>query len=632
MISAVDAFILASTKLRTRKVRTIVTAITASLLFGILIGAIFILSGVLHGAERFTNTGLSNRYIVSYDDFRSGQFDDTPQLQARATELYNARITAKKVEAKRLGIEFDQTSEMRPVTTDADGNKYIDATSPSAQQAIDEQRAKVTSVKETAAQVAEPYHPIGIYSFLPNSNPGTMTAMEDGKESFKPKPQNPQQQYMRPGVENGWVYLDEKVVEPFLLDKKLLDAQKNVTDVPVIAPIGKVETALGLSTLPKDASAKEKLDRIAYVKQNAAKATFTVCYRNEASSALIAKTLRDDEDMKKNVTNKEYIAPSQQYTLPSESSCGASVVKKDTRTADEKKYAAKQEEFAKKFDEYQVPDQQKITFRVVGVGPNGIDFDSFSTVDGIVGMIAGSTLQGQWVVPNTLFQQMPNRADFDAFYPSPDKKSANITTIGLTSRSSESQLIEFGSAEDVKAFYVENSCSSFECMNKPSVSYFGSNSVVIDDMKESVTQALQIAAGIMAVIAALIMMGMVGRVITDGRRETAVFRAIGATRNDLRLVYAIYTMLFSMIIVGISIMIGFGIALLVESTYASNISTSMHLAFITAPLEETFHLIGFWPEMLAMAAGLIIVAGLVSMQLPLMRNLARNPIKDMRDE
>ena len=632
MISAVDAFVLASTKLRTRKVRTIVTAITASLLFGILIGAIFILSGVLHGAERFTNTGLSNRYIVSYDDFHSGQFDDTPQLQARATELYNVRITAKKAEAKRLGIEFDQTSEMRPVTTDADGNKYIDATSPSAQQAIDEQRAKVTSVKETAAQVAEPYRPIGIYSFLPNNNPGTMTAMEDGKELFKPKPQNPQQQYMRPGVENGWVYLDEKVVEPFLLDKKLLDTQKNVTDIPVIAPIGKVETALGLSMLPKDASAKEKLDRIAYVKQNAVKATFTVCYRNEASSTLIAKTLRDDEDMKKNVANKEYIAPSQQYTLPSESSCGASVVKKDTRTADEKKYAAKQEEFAKKFDEYQAPDQQKITFRVVGVGPNGIDFDSFSTVDGIVGMIAGSTLQGQWVVPNALFQQMPNRADFDTFYPNPDKKSTNITTIGLTSRSSESQLIEFGSAEDVKAFYVENSCSSFECMNKPSVSYFGSNSVVIDDMKASVTQALQIAAGIMAVIAALIMMGMVGRVITDGRRETAVFRAIGATRNDLRLVYAIYTMLFSMIIVGISIMIGFGIALLVESTYASNISTSMHLAFITAPLEETFHLIGFWPEMLAMAAGLIIVAGLVSMQLPLMRNLARNPIKDMRDE
>ncbi|RYX79218.1 ABC transporter permease [bacterium] len=632
MINVADAFVLASTKLRTRKVRTVVTAITASLLFGILIGAIFIISGILNGAERFTNSGLSNRYIVSYDDFNSGQYKDTAQLQARATELYNARITAKKAEAKRLGIEFDQTSEMRPVATNTDGNKYIDETSPSAQQAIDEQRAEIKSVKEKATQAAGPYRPIGIYSFLPNSNPGVITAMEEGRESFKPKPQNSQQQYTRPGIENGWAYLDEKVVEPFLLDKKLLSDQKNITDVPVIAPIGKVEMALGLLALPKDASAKEKLDRIAYVRQNAAKATFTVCYRNEASAALIAKTFRDEDEMKKNAANKEYIAPSQQYALPNESSCGASILKKDTRTADEKKYAAKQDEFAKKFNEYQAPDQQKITFRVVGVGPDGIDFNSFSTVDSIVGTIAGSTLQGQWVVPNTLFQQMPNRADFDKFYPIPGKKSTNIMTIGLTSRSSEGQLIEFGSAKDVKAFYVENSCSSFDCMNKASVSYFGSNSVVIDDMKKSLTQVLQIAAGVMAAIAALVMMGMVGRVIADGRRETAVFRAIGATRNDLRLVYTIYTLLFSLIIICISVMIGFGMALFVESTYASDISTSMHLAFITAPLEESFHLIGFWPEMLAMAAGLIILAGLVSMQVPLMRNLARNPIKDMRDE
>lgn len=632
MISAVDAFILANTKLRTRKVRTVVTAVTASLLFGILLAAIFVLSGALNSAERFTNTGLSNRYIVSYDDFGSGQYDDTPELQARATELYTARIAAKKAEAKRLGIEFDQTSEIRPVDSDGDGKKYINTNAPSAQQAVGEQRAARQPFSEKAKQAAQPYHPIGIYAFLPSINPGVITAMEGGKESFKPKVQDPQQQFNRPGVENGWAYVDEKIVEPFLLDKKVLDTQKNLTDIPVIAPIGKVEAALGLPVLPKDASAQDKLDRISYVRQNAAKATFTVCYRNETSIALIAKTLRDDEEIKKNMANKEFVAPSQQYNLPDESSCGASTVKKDTRTAEEKKYAVKQEEFEKKFDEYQAADQQKITFRVVGVGPSGIDFDSFSTVDGIVSMIAGSTLQGQWIVPSGMFEQMPNRLDYDKFYPKPGDSSSQISTVGMISRSSEGQLIEFGSAEDVKAFYVKNSCASFVCGKEPYVAYFGSNSVVLDDMKQTITKVLQVAAGIMALIAALVMMGMVGRVIADGRRETAVFRAIGATRNDLRLIYTIYTVLFSMIIVATSLVIGFGLALLLESRYASDISTSMHLAFITAPLEETFHLVGFWPEMLATAAGLIVVAGLVSMQLPLIRNLARNPIKDMRDE
>ena len=137
---------------------------------------------------------------------------------------------------------------------------------------------------------------------------------------------------------------------------------------------------------------------------------------------------------------------------------------------------------------------------------------------------------------------------------------------------------------------------------------------------------------IIGCIAALIMMGVIGRVIADGRRETAVFRAIGATRNDMRLVYTMYTALFSLIIVVVSVVIGLGLAVWLDAMYAANISTQMHLAFISAPLDETFRLLGFWPELLLVASGLVILSGLVSMLLPLARNLARNPIKDMRDE
>ena len=632
MIGFIDAFVLANTKLRTRKVRTIVTAVTASLLFGILMAAIIILSGVLQSAERFTNTGLSSRYIVNYQDYSSG-FDDTPQLQARATELYNARIADKKVEAKRLNIEFDQTSEIRPVDGSVDtGGKYLNTAAPSAQQAINEQKAAKQSLAEKAKQAAEPYHPIALYSFLSNTNPGTIAAMKDGKESFKQTTRDNMLTSMRPGVEQGWSYLDEKVAAPFLLDQSYLDAQKNVTDIPVIAPIGKVEEALGLPALSKSASSKEKLDRIAYVRKNAARATFTVCYRNEASTALIAKTLQDDEQIKKNAGNKEYIAPDQQYSLPDETACGASILKKDSRTAEQKKNDAKQEEFAKKFDEYQAPDQQKITFRVVGIAQNGIDYNSFSTTDSIVGLIAGSSLQGNWVVPTGMFNDMPNRGDFDIFYPSSESQQTNSQASGFIYRPAESQLIEFGSAADVKAFYTKQSCEGFSCASGQFVNYFGSNSVVVNDMKSTVSTILQVAGGIVGFLAALIMMGMVGRVIADGRRETAVFRAIGATRNDLRLIYTMYTTLFSLIIVAVSIVLGLGLAVWLESAYAADISTRMHLAFITAPLDESFHLIGFWPELMLAAAGLVVLSGLVSMLLPLARNLARNPIKDMRDE
>ena len=632
MIGFIDAFTLANTKLRTRKTRTIVTVITASLLFSFLMAAIIVLSGVLSSADKFTKTGLSSRYIVSYQNYGTS-YDDTPELQARATEIYNARIVQKKLEAKRIGIEFDQTTEIRPIGGSAEnGGKYTDASSPSAQQAIAELKEKQETLHQKAKAIAKPYNPIAYYEFLASVNPGVISVMKDGKESFKPESKQLDQTSMRPGIESGWSYVNEKVAGSFLLDKATLATQTNLTDIPVIAPIGKVEEALGLSALPKTASPKEKLDRIAYVRKNAAKATFTVCYRNDASTSLIAKTIQDNEQIAKNAKNKEYVAPSEQYSLPDETSCGASVLKSDTRTADEKKLIAKQDEFARKFNEYQKPEQQKVTFRVVGIAQDGIDYDSFSTVNGIVSLIAGSTLQGRWVVPTDMFNQMPNRSDFDKFYPANHSQRMAIPSTGFIYQPAESQLIEFASAADVKAFYEKNSCSDFSCGAGPTLSYFGSNSVVVNDLKKTTLKSLQIAAIVIGCIAALIMMGMVGRVIADGRRETAVFRAIGATRNDMRLVYTMYTTLFSLIIVVVSIAIGLGLAIWLDATYAANISTQMHLAFISAPLNETFRLLGFWPELLLAASGLVILSGLVSMLLPLARNLARNPIKDMRDE
>lgn len=632
MIGIVDAFTLATTKLRTRKIRTIVTAVTAGLLFGVLMAAILVTQGVLESATRFTKSGLSERYIASYEDMSGGiNYEDTPELRARAIELHDKRISDMKAAAKRLNIEFDQANEPRPVEKDESGESYLNTSSFATRRAIQELNSDTPDMSQKAQDDAQNYNPISTYSFKTNRNPGTIVAMPGGKEQLETNNESGQQMNMsaKPDVEQGWYYLDEKVVEPFLLDKASLDAQKNISDVPIIAPIGKVEKALNLPVLPKNATAQEKLDRIAYVRSHAATATFTVCYRNDSSTALITKTIADSKDIQKNIGVKGYEAPALQYELPDASSCGASTVKKDSRTAAQKRIDSAQIEFSKLFNEYQEPEQQKITFRVVGVAQNGPDYESFTSADMLMGLIAGSSLQGKWVVPTNMFSQMPNAQDFQKFLPSTGTQATDPARVSLQP---QSELIEFGSATDIKAFYTNESCSGFDCDSKPFITYFGSNSALIDDLKSQATYVLQIAGGIIGLIASLIMMGMVSRVIADGRRETAVFRAIGATRNDMRLVYLLYTMLLSLIIALTALGIGLGIALWLEITYANTLSTQMHLTFITAPLEEQFHLIGFWPELLSAAAGLILFSGFVSMLLPLSRNLTRNPIKDMRDE
>ena len=46
---------------------------------------------------------------------------------------------------------------------------------------------------------------------------------------------------------------------------------------------------------------------------------------------------------------------------------------------------------------------------------------------------------------------------------------------------------------------------------------------------------------VVGAIAGVILMGMIGRIIADSRKETAVFRAVGASRLAVAQVYVAYT-------------------------------------------------------------------------------------------
>ncbi len=627
MIRFSDAFILAQTKLRMRKVRTVMTAGSASILFGLLIAAILIAAGTITSGRQFMSGGLSERYLVSYIDYNSQPYEDTPELRARATQLYMTRIAEKKAEAKRLGIEFDVSSEPKPVSGDKN-DPYIDATVPTSQLAIKEQldqrKTPLDKLKESVGR----YHPSAYYTLKPNVVPeaGRIATMEGGKENFEPDV-NAQYQ-MNPGIEGGWYYLDKSVTKPFLLDQSALSAQTNKNDIPVIAPISKVEKALGLPKLAKNAPANERLERIKYIRAHAASATFTVCYRNSLSVQQVEEAKRIDKEIKKNTGNKDYQKPSLIYGLPDPTACVAPVIKSDIRSTDEKALVAKQQAFNEKFGETVHPMQQKLTFRVVGLAPDGFDEQSFSNVGALVSVVTGSSLQGNWVVPQDMYDALPNKVEYDKYIPKSATEAASVSM----SRIPVGQLIEFASVDEVRTFYTKENCSGADCFNKPIISYFGSNSVMLDELKGQAQKVLQIAGLVIGSIAALIMMGMVGRVIVDSRRETAVFRAIGASRNDLRAVYVIYTTLFALIVFVIACLIGGGIALWVDNTYSQDATVHAHLAFLNAPEDAKFQLIGLWWQAVAAVGGLILIASLVSILLPLARNLARNPIKDMRDE
>lgn len=315
MIRLTDALTLAVTKLRTRKLRLAVTVIMASLLLGVLAFGVTVSRGVIDSTERFTSSGLADRYIVNVmEPYMNPPYENAAVI-ARANQIYTQLVADKKAEAKRLGIEYDVSSELKPTST-RDNITSLDPASPSAQKAIIEYNAAKPSSAGNIKKALEPYHQKAIYALSPSVNDGTIQVMKDGKESYKAD-KAPQDSFsLQRSLAEGWNYTDTTVVESFLLTDEQIAGQKDKQAIPVIAPYSDVEKALGLEPLPKTASAVERRDRIAYVRSHAADATFTICYRNQASKQQIDEAVRIAKEIEDNKTNKNYQKPELIYGLP----------------------------------------------------------------------------------------------------------------------------------------------------------------------------------------------------------------------------------------------------------------------------------------------------------------------------
>lgn len=627
MIRFSDAMLLASTKLRARKLRTIVTAIMASLMFASIVFAFAVQRGVIDSYAAFTDNGLSEKFIaeVYFGDSLLEEDFTSSSLIASAKEKQKARIAEKTAAARELGIDYDPSGEV-DVTTKKDsdtGEVYLNTDSIAARQAIAEQRADQPSDIERIQKLSAPYNPTKLHTFRSAGDTSGLTVMPDGRESFGREDKS---DAMVTGQSLGQIdslsYLTLDLAEAYMLegaDRTVANSRDDA--IPVIVPFSRAETALGLKPLDsRTATSQQKLERLDEVKRRAANAAIDVCYRNGASRQLIESVHHQQQEAKRSEAK-----PQVEYALPDETSCGPVAIAADGRSAEEREYEEKLAQFQQRFDEEVAPQQAKLRLRIVGISPDPPNWESISTLQSIVMMFGGSNLNGRWVIPDELVSSKLR----DSLIP----QGSSDASMPANYWSQAETLVEFGSADDVRRFSENESCNGWSCgSGAPLISYFGSSSVLIEDASRKVVEVMKWVVLAVAIIAAILMMGMAGRVITDSRRETAVFRAIGARRNDIRLIYVIYIVLFSLIVVGFALLLGLVGAWALSAWQTESLTTAARLMFIESNYTGQYRLVGIWPMAFAAVAGTIILTGLVAILLPLARNMVRSPLRDMRDE
>lgn len=646
MIRIHEAAALAYTKLKTRKVRLIITVTISCLLFSGLAAASLVFRGAFKGVDDFSKEGFGSRYIVGGSLQNFGDFDilNNQELVSQAVIANKDLLARKKAEAARLEIPFDAAAEPLPYSEVDNGQgkqKMLDSMHPVGRKILSDYKAThPTPGLPELKKLAEPYGPSAFYESkeIGLGNPDyTIKVLKDGKEDFSPQQNNGGGPFTR-GTESfttGWQLISGSLLQPFMLPAA---NQEVGTDgsLPVVAPYTAVEQLLSLQPLAGNASPSEKLERIREVRSKANSITFSVCYRNQTSYTSVDQANQLQQELVRNKDKKDFQKPSLISDLP-KTPCGPVEVVRDVRTADEKKLTTKQEQFRQIFGEEPVT-SQTLKLRVIGIAPDPPDFAAFG-VSQIFASILTSSVGSGWFTP------LEAKSD-----PSVLNKIFTPSGVNGGFMQTPAALVEFPDAQKAAAFIEQQNCqpefgpgANFSSPSGPfekcikegkpfSLAPFGSSSLAIVEIKKGFNKFFKIAATVIAIIAAIIMMGTLGRIIADSRRETAVFRAIGAKRLDIAQIYLTYSIMLSLLVVGLALLIGLILASIADARYAPDLTVQALLAYNAQDLTRELHLYAFELRDMAYLVGFTLLAGLSSAVLPLLNNLRRNPIQDMRDE
>ena len=634
MLRILDANKLALTKLRTRKIRLAVTIIVAGLLFGVVVFGLTVLRASMASIGRFSRDTMSTRYLLAYSNHNKDQselFYNTPQdAKDRILALHKQHIADKKAAAKALGVEYDEKSEEEPImkiNQDDSGSlnrnswavktflrQYTDEKNPLKPERID------AAAKRFGSSVAYRIQNVG-------GRDGSLDVMIGGREDFqRDKEAVPEQLNEFVSAAGYQTILDESLLNYYFLPHRVHAANN---EIPVFISYNDAAALLGKKPLPTTASPQQHIERIRELRNEASNITIQVCYRNNASAHLIQQALDQQRTAANKTKNESDAKPSIEYALPAADSCGGAIVKKDNRSADEKAMDEKMQKFNQQFSTENVtPQQAKLTYRVVGLLPDAAYGDDLKS--NLAGAL-NANMPSRWIIPKQTFEAGAAKT----YVP-------NILTTErreLSGGLSDTTIYEFSDAEHARAFYHATMCNVQPkdkdlCVDGVSnfTRPFGSNSLVIEELQQQLTPILWYSLLGVIGVAAFILMLTISRTVADSRKESAIFRALGATRLDIAQIYVMYTLLLAGLIALFAIVAGLIGAGVIDALYSADFSTAARYIIMPRDLNTTFQLFTFDPRIIALAAVSIVAAALIGSILPLVRNTRRNPMKDMRDE
>lgn len=645
---------LARTKLRSRRGVLITSIIVASLLFAALIAMVIIFTGAEKSASEFIKKAGNNRYLVKVSPnipYEEVGFVNPPSLEnIRAIKAFEKQYYQElRGKYESLGLVYDGSLEVPALEPAA----YLPETLPEEQRVtinwsspvIEKMRAqkfdayaktatnKLGDLKETGSKYgASGYYLVGKSSSLAPI-PG-LRLIQDGKENFGDSEQKAGDMtsygYYTNAVHNGqYNFTDQKLLSRYLLTTDT----SSLKGIPVVVSAQEAASLfgekVGIGKEPESASDKRAWLSDIQTKLNGQ--TYQACYRNLAEQALLEKIQRDYAEMKNNENTEGYKKPSLIYDYPTDA-CGSIAIKEDTRTTIEKQADAKAEEAQKKLGTYVAPSHRLLTFQIVGIKYAQSFTDYTKSIEEYVkSLLVSQDDSFALDIPLQMYDSLPGSLKITDIQ---QEYNARITQYAATNDDFAARVLEFTRVDDARAFLDNETCPSSEntCDKKFKASPYGSNYLILDEIGKTFNRIATIAFPAVLGLAVIIIWFTISRIMAENRKETAVYRAMGAKRHDVTSIYITYILLVAFQIALISLMLGVAAAFAVDYVYGAILTDTAVTAFGILDGAPSFSLFSLESPLLLLVVGSIFIISIIASIQPLIRNVRRSPIRDMREE
>ena len=594
----IDAYILARTKRKTRRIRTALVIIVSSLLFAVLFAVALVAAGARDGINQVKDVGFNGRNIVSV----VSQSQQSSFGQAE----YERILEEMKNELRARKITITEETERDPSFAAELGRRMGNLISKLSI----EQNAKL---EDNIRRLGKPEQ---IYHFTAFGASGTDLAYQPdpAKDPLVDELTKQVETKVPPKGKSMDDSLQFHSVEADMLRTQLHPGQRSSWQpgqpYPLWVSYAYLEKLSGKSF--SRASAAEKNEGNRKLMSEYGGREITYCYRNYVAQEQLQSVIKYNYDAK-----NDKKADTKPIDVPNCGGFDQAVLKKLGIITEEKEPETKP---LFPLEKQPAPDTAVMKFKLIGFisspAPYGTSDPISQLLNGISALPTGSY---PGVVPAEVVNQDARLKGFSdpAFgFAQPPALFADFKT------------------RQAQIDFIKQSCEGNECTSgaKPYIAPFGNIGLVFDGLLKQAMKVITVALIVVIAIAALMMLFTISKVIADSTREIAVFRALGARRRDIAQIYFTYGFMLA----GSAAVVAFTLA-----SIAAAVLTNMYAELIAEGLiaaSGAFYQpvsVTLWaiePVWILGVVAALAAAAIIGIAFPVLLNLRRKLINALREE